>query len=181
MPTPLKVNRAAKATRERIVKAAARAFAAYGFEGTSIRQIVTRADVNQAAINYHFGSKEGLYRAVLQMALVAMTKAEKTEAAESGAETREAALRRFVRQQLRPMTARDDRSDYLRIFGWETLRPSAPFRRFMAEEAAPFFAEAAALVRRFSAPGRKRTAGGDRFTLALWPMQHLRAQPRATR
>jgi hypothetical protein len=47
------------------------------------------------------------------------------------------------------MTARDERSDYLRIFGWETLRPSAPFQAFMAEEAAPVFGEATALVRRF--------------------------------
>ena len=66
MPRPAKVTRASKATREKIIKAASRAFALNGYEGASIRTIVAEADVNQAAINYHFGSKEGLYRAVLQ-------------------------------------------------------------------------------------------------------------------
>jgi hypothetical protein len=63
--------------------------------------------------------------------------------------SREAALRGFVRRQLRPMTARDELSDYVRIFGWETLKPSAVFRKFMAREAAPFLAAATDLVRRF--------------------------------
>ena len=62
-------TRPAKTTSDKIIKAASRAFAEAGFQGASVRQIVARADVNQAAINYHFGSKEELYRAVLQKAL----------------------------------------------------------------------------------------------------------------
>jgi AcrR family transcriptional regulator len=145
-------SRPSKTTSDKIIKAAARVFAEEGFQGASIRKIVARADVNQAAINYHFGSKEGLYRAVLQAALQALMKDE--AAAQDAQEvSREEALRRFVRQQLRPMTARDESSDYLRIFGWETVRPSPVFRRFMAAEAAPFFATVTALVRRFLPPG----------------------------
>jgi AcrR family transcriptional regulator len=141
-------TRVAKATRARMVKAATRAFAEHGFDGASVRAIVAKAAVNQAAINYHFGSKEGLYRAVLHAALLALTSDDATSD-QAGALTREQALRRFVRRQLRPMTARDERSHYLRIFGWETLRPSPPFQKFLAEEAAPVFGEASALVRRF--------------------------------
>src|SRR5262249_44581164 len=66
---------------------------------------------------------------------------------------REAALRRFVRRQLRPMTARDELSEYVRIFNWETLKPSPIFRKFMAREAAPFFAIATGLFRRFRPGG----------------------------
>jgi AcrR family transcriptional regulator len=69
---PARVTRASKATREKIIKAASRAFARNGYDGASIRTIVAAADVNQAAINYHFGSKDGLYRAVLQAALLAL-------------------------------------------------------------------------------------------------------------
>ena len=69
---PARVTRVSKATREKIIKAASRAFARNGYDGASIRTIVAAADVNQAAINYHFGSKDGLYRAVLQAALLAL-------------------------------------------------------------------------------------------------------------
>ena len=141
-------TRVAKATRTRMVKAATRIFAEHGFDGASVRAIVAKAAVNQAAINYHFGSKEGLYRAVLQMALRSLGSDDAATGQASGL-SREQALRQFMRRQLQPMTARDERSDYLRIFSWETLRPSAPFRKFMAEEAAPVFGEAIALVRRF--------------------------------
>ena len=72
MARQAKVTRVSKATREKIIKAASRAFALNGYEGASIRTIVAEADVNQAAINYHFGSKEGLYRAVLQAAVRAL-------------------------------------------------------------------------------------------------------------
>ena len=144
-------TRPSKITRMRILKAAARIFAEHGYEGASIRSIVANADVNQAAINYHFGSKEGLYRAVLSGALQALLEAGESSPAPQ-ALPREAALRAFIRRQLRPMLARDERSQSLRIFNWETVRPSPVFRKFMAEEAAPYIGAAAALVRRFLPP-----------------------------
>ncbi|HZD29886.1 MAG TPA: CerR family C-terminal domain-containing protein, partial [Xanthobacteraceae bacterium] len=148
MARQAKVTRVSKATREKIIKAASRAFALGGYEGASIRTIVAEADVNQAAINYHFGSKEGLYRAVLQAAVRALMS--DGDAAEGpGTLSRKTALRRFVRGQLRPMTARDELSDYVRIFNWEALKPSPVFRQFMSKEAAPFLAGASALARRF--------------------------------
>lgn len=54
------------ATRQRIMAAAATLFAKYGYEGVSTRALADLADANQAAIQYHFGSKEGLYRAIVQ-------------------------------------------------------------------------------------------------------------------
>ena len=149
---PARVTRASKATREKIIKAASRAFARNGYDGASIRTIVAAADVNQAAINYHFGSKDGLYRAVLQAALLALMNDDGAGRGD-GALSREAALRRFLRQQLRPMISGDELSAYVRIFSWETLKPSPVFRKFMAREAVPFFATATELVRRFLPDG----------------------------
>ena len=48
-------------TRIRILEAAASIFAEHGFAATTIRMICGRAQVNLAAVNYHFGSKEALY------------------------------------------------------------------------------------------------------------------------
>ena len=51
-------------TRSRILAAAGELFAAHGFHNTTVRDICKDAEVNVAAINYHFGSKEKLYEEV---------------------------------------------------------------------------------------------------------------------
>src|SRR5438132_11926503 len=52
-------------TKTRILDAAERLFVEHGFEATSLRQLTAAAGVNLAAVNYHFGSKEELFQAVL--------------------------------------------------------------------------------------------------------------------
>ena len=52
-------------TRRRILETALEVFAAEGYEGASTRQLAERAGVNLPAIQYYFGSKEGLFRAVI--------------------------------------------------------------------------------------------------------------------
>src|SRR6476661_6282956 len=61
----LPVARAAVETKERILDAAETLFMEHGFEATSLRSLTTAANVNLAAVNYHFGSKEELFQAVL--------------------------------------------------------------------------------------------------------------------
>jgi len=55
-------------TRRGILRAAEECFAASGFVGATTRQVAARAGVNVATLHYHFGSKEKLYRAVLDAA-----------------------------------------------------------------------------------------------------------------
>jgi AcrR family transcriptional regulator len=53
-------------TRERILDEAERLFAERGFDATSLRAITAAAGVNLAAVNYHFGSKQGLLREAMR-------------------------------------------------------------------------------------------------------------------
>src|SRR5512137_622669 len=53
-------------TRGRLLETAVTVFAEHGFAAATIRMIAGRARVNVAAVNYHFGSKDGLYREVLR-------------------------------------------------------------------------------------------------------------------
>jgi len=53
-------------TRERLLDAGRRLFATRGFAGTSVRALTSEAGANLSAVTYHFESKEGLYRAVLE-------------------------------------------------------------------------------------------------------------------
>ena len=52
-------------TKDRILDAAERLFARDGFEATSLRAITAEAQVNLAAVNYHFQSKDALVQAVI--------------------------------------------------------------------------------------------------------------------
>ena len=60
-------------TKDRILGAAEELFAQHGFSGTSLRQVTSRADVNIAAVNYHFGSKENLVNEVFRRRMDVMS------------------------------------------------------------------------------------------------------------
>ena len=90
------MTRPSEITRDRILKAAERLFAEHGYDETSVRAIVAKARVNQAAINYHFAGKDGLYREVLRTAIHALTEQQIAHAQEMKAMSREAALGEFV-------------------------------------------------------------------------------------
>lgn len=53
-------------TRDRLLDTAENLFAQHGLQGTSLRAITRAAEVNLAAVNYHFQSKEGLIAAVFE-------------------------------------------------------------------------------------------------------------------
>src|ERR1700754_4150094 len=62
-------SRHAGDTKSRILDAAEALFIECGYEAMSSRQITSRAEVNLAAGNYHFGSKEALIHAMLSRRL----------------------------------------------------------------------------------------------------------------
>jgi AcrR family transcriptional regulator len=81
--------------RARIIAAAQKLFAARGYDGTPVRDIARGAGVNGAMIHYYFGSKEGLYRAILASA-AAEVRAQMATMVD-GAETTRERLTSFVR------------------------------------------------------------------------------------
>ncbi|MGH6735968.1 MAG: CerR family C-terminal domain-containing protein [Methyloceanibacter sp.] len=147
------MTRPAEYTRHSILKAAVALFAERGYDGTSVRAIVAKARVNQAAINYHFKGKEGLYLEVLKVAFEGYLRLDNFDPERLKDMPREEALRSFLRQQLNPLLARNEVSHYIRIFAWENVRPSKALRSFVTTSAMPFLASATDLVRRFLPPG----------------------------
>jgi AcrR family transcriptional regulator len=143
------MTRPSELTRDALVESATAIFAENGFEGGSVRLITERAKANQAAVSYHFGSKEGLYREVLRRALHAFDEFVPFGEDELDAIDREEALRLFLRQQLLPLAKRNQVSRYLRIFNWEVLQRTAVFHELLATERIPTVAIAQALVRKF--------------------------------
>ena len=68
--------KAPEANRARILAAAIAEFASRGFEGASMDAITARTRTTRALINYYFGSKEGLYLAVLERVYAEIREAE---------------------------------------------------------------------------------------------------------
>jgi AcrR family transcriptional regulator len=53
------------ATRQRLIEASIDVFSRQGFDGTSLSSIAEQAGVTQPTLNYHFGTKDQLYRDVI--------------------------------------------------------------------------------------------------------------------
>lgn len=60
-------------TRQRLIQTALDLFGRHGYEAVSTRALADAADANIAAISYHFGSKDGLYRAAMEQLIESMT------------------------------------------------------------------------------------------------------------
>ena len=157
--------RPAEYTRQAIIKAAIHLFAEKGFEGASVRDIITKARVNQAAINYHFKGKTGLYLEVLKTASDKLTDQVGFSSDELRSLSREEAVRSFISRQLRPLMFRDEMSSYIRMFAWESAHPTKVFRKFVATNAASYLTAATEIVRRFLPPDTEKRIA---LCVAIW-------------
>ena len=88
-------------TKDRILAAAEELFARTGVARTSLRAITALARVNLAAVNYHFGSKDGLVEAVYRRRLEPLNRArlknlDRVEKAHGGNPPLEAVLEAFM-------------------------------------------------------------------------------------
>ena len=92
---PAKRRRDAEATRGRILKAAAVEFAQHGFAGARGDRIAQRARSSERMVYYYFGSKDGVFRAVLEAAYASLRDAER--AVQLDADDPARALEQFCR------------------------------------------------------------------------------------
>jgi len=118
-PPAIADNASHAATREQLLEAAGEVFAEVGFRAATVRQICQRAGANIAAVNYHFGDKTELYRAVLKESCQAALTKYPPNFGLSRRSTPEQRLRAFVYSFL------------LRIF---SEGPSARHGKLMARE-----------------------------------------------
>ena len=127
-------------TRQRLLDAAGEVFAERGFLGASIREISRRAHANVAAVNYHFGDKARLYRAVLKYSHdCAHDTAESLEAAIPENATPDDKLAAFVRSFLQRTLAEGRPAWHGKLVAREMIEPSAALDAFVAEDIYPRF------------------------------------------
>ena len=128
-------------TRLRILDAAEVLFTDHGFEATTLRQITGAAEVNLAAVNYHFGTKEALIREVFRRRLTwlnqqRLKELDRLEADAGGTPLKPSRiLEAFfgVALKLAADTEGGGRT-FMRLLGRTYTKPSEFVRGFLAEE-----------------------------------------------
>ena len=128
-------------TRVRILDAAELLFTEHGFEATTMRQITGAAEVNLAAVNYHFGSKEALIREVFHRRLTGLNQQrlrelDRLEAEAEGAPLKPSRIVKVFFGVALKMAADTEGGGrtFMRLLGRTYTKPSEFVRGFLAEE-----------------------------------------------
>lgn len=122
-------------TRMRILDAAGQLFSTGGYAETTSKAVAEHAGVDLASINYHFGSRAGLYRAVLVDAhgrLVSLDDLQNIAAQDLPAPDK---LRQVFEVLLQSVAKRSDL--HVQLFAREVLAPSTNLRAIFATALAP--------------------------------------------
>jgi AcrR family transcriptional regulator len=123
-------------TKERILGAAEELFAQHGFAGTSLRQVTSRADVNIAAVNYHFGSKENLVNEVFRRRMDEMSERRLSQlklAQEQRPGDLEAILAAFIEPPLALTIDRHGGSAFVRVLARAFAEKNDRLRKFLSD------------------------------------------------
>lgn len=144
----------ADATRLRLLEVAGPLFAEHGFRDTGIKQICDAAGCNVASVNYHFGSKQEFYSAVLasahQSAFRGNPMPEGDRAAEPAQELT-AWLHWWIGSLLRP-----DRPVWLQtLMTREMVAPTAALDTMVERSIRPIHGRLAAIVKRLLPKGAR--------------------------
>ncbi len=124
-------------TKDRILGAAEELFAQFGFAGTSLRQVTSRADVNIAAVNYHFGSKENLVNEVFRRRMDEMS-AHRLAALRAAIQRQPCALEQVLAAFVEPALAlaqdRHGGGAFIRVIARAYAEKNDSLRRFLSDQ-----------------------------------------------
>lgn len=135
LQTPEETARAL--TRQHLLEAAAEVFAEAGFRAATVREICLRAGANIAAVNYHFGDKEKLYRAVLKETFLTSVKKYPVDFGLPPKATPEQRLGAFVRSFLLRIFSEGPSSRHGKLMAREMIEPTGALDAIVKEGIGP--------------------------------------------
>ena len=130
-----------ESTRDRLLAAAREVFSEHGFQGATVREICRRAEVNLAAVNYHFSGKEALFVAALNFEPLHALKS--NVASESCAKAR---LQRFIEDFLAQLM-NENVTPQCQLMMRELIEPTLALDNIVHEVIAPLHELVSQLVR----------------------------------
>ena len=129
-------------TKKRLLDAAEQLFAEKGFEGTSVRQLTAMANCNIAAVNYHFGGKEQLYRDIFERHMDVLRDV-RIDAVEKVMEKSDVSLEEllyaFAKSFIEPLVNEKSNSSIMELMNREMLDSHLPRSLFIEKIVIPTF------------------------------------------
>jgi AcrR family transcriptional regulator len=129
-----KAPRRRPGTREQLLETAGQVFSEKGFAGATGKEICARSGANAAAVVYHFGGMEQLYRAVVQEARQRIAPSEALAAAVARETDPKAKLTAFIGLLVQVLSGPVATNWALRLISRELIAPNAIFDAMRAKE-----------------------------------------------
>ena len=167
-------------TKQKILDAAECLFARDGYHTTSLRSITAEADVNLAAVNYHFGSKEALLEATIMRRLTPLNeiRAAQLEALLDDSAKRNVSpccrevLRTFVEPTLSLRQKGSDAENFIALIGRTLAEPRGVAMNIFMRHMAPLMQRISqALV--LSLPGLSQQEIYWRLHFTIGSLSHI--------
>ena len=138
------LTKEARITRKRLLEAAEEMFAQNGFDGTTIRDITTKARRGPASINYFYGDKRELYEELFRLRLREMNESRlnaiETVMSDKTKLTLEKLLYAYSVDFLKPFADPQQSQRFMQLFFREMAEQRLPRNMFLDELAAPSIA-----------------------------------------
>lgn len=132
------------ASRARLLEVAGEEFARRGFQDATVRDICRRADMNIAAIKYHFGDKAGLYREVFRTGFARFREGSKLAFPTEG--TAQERLRVFLRVFMERVTGKNHPAWSSTLMMRELIEPTDALDEVVQHMLRPLFQGVAGVV-----------------------------------
>lgn len=142
-----------KKTRERILEVACEVFAQQGFRNTTIRDICQQAQVNVAAVNYYFNSKEKLYEEVCKYIFGISSENGDPRFKLGGNKTPEEKLKAFIQRFLTNILVKKQSNWREMIMSREMVSPTGAFNIIIEDMIKPRFQQLYSIVKNLLGEG----------------------------
>lgn len=141
-----RLNERTRETQERLIRAGLNLFSKQGLDGVRTRRLAEEAGVNQSAIPYHFGGKEGVYLAVLQHVANGIVERLALPRTLSATQPPAAALQVLMEDSVGVLLGSENSTASSLLLAREQLQPSAEFDALHARLFLPLHQAVSGLV-----------------------------------
>ena len=124
-------------TKQQLLEVAGRVFAERGYMNATSKEICELANANIAAVNYHFGGKDGLYAAVLEEAHARLLSIDIVTAITQSKESAADKLRLLLRKIVGEAAKRDTGAWEMRVLSREFMAPTSLVDGMMQNQVVP--------------------------------------------